>query len=226
VSCHSDKERYLAGETMPYIVAGDKPPDRIGHAGVMAADSDTATIRPPAPRSRPGEPSSETGPYRVCVVCLGNICRSPMAEVILRDELDQAGLGSRVTVESAGTGDWHVGGPMDPRARAELSRRGYDGSAHIARQIRPDWLGSYDLFVVMDRKNLSNLRRMAAGDPQTAADRIMLMRSFDPRAEPGAEVPDPYHGDAAEWEETFSLVRAAAQGLARRLAELLADQPA
>ena len=149
-----------------------------------------------------------------------------MAEVILRDELDQAGLGSRVTVESAGTGDWHVGGPMDPRARSELSRRGYDGSAHIARQIQADWLANFDLFVVMDRKNLANVRRMSAGDPQTADERVLLMRSFDPRAEPGAEVPDPYHGDAAEWEETFGLVRAAARGLARRLAELLADEPA
>ena len=155
------------------------------------------------------------------MVCLGNICRSPTAEVVLREELDRAGLGSRVTVESAGTGDWHIGGPMDPGARAELARRGYDGSAHVARQITADWRGAYDLFVVMDRMNLANLRRMFAGGP--AEDRIRLMRSFDPAAPDGAEVPDPYHGTPAEYGEAFDLVLAAARGLTGELAALLAD---
>jgi len=104
----------------------------------MAADSDAATSGVPAPRDPDGD-------YRILLVCLGNICRSPMAEVILRDEIDQAGLGGKVSVESAGTGDWHVGGPMDDRARTELRRRGYDGSAHVARQITADWLPGYDL---------------------------------------------------------------------------------
>jgi protein-tyrosine phosphatase len=198
----------------------------------MAADNDAATPGVPAPRDLPAGSAGGGTPYRVCLVCLGNICRSPMAEVILRDEIDRAGLSARVTVESAGTGDWHVGGPMDPRARTELSRRGYDGSRHIARQIGPSWLGDYDLFVVMDRKNLANLRQMAAGDPALARDpgladgRIQLMRSFDPEAGTDAEVPDPYHGGAAEYEETFELVHAAAQGLTRKLAQrLTADQP-
>jgi protein-tyrosine phosphatase len=180
----------------------------------MAADTDADLTAPPAPRD-------QTGPYRVCVVCLGNICRSPMAEVVLRDEIDRAGLAGQVTVESAGTGDWHVGGPMDPRARTELSRRGYDGSRHIARQINPSWLGDYDLFVVMDRKNRANLRQMAAGDPELGDGRIALMRSFDPAAAAGAEVPDPYHGGPADYEETFELVHAAARGLTGQLAALL-----
>jgi protein-tyrosine phosphatase len=186
----------------------------------MAADSDAAIPGVPAPRDPDGN-------YRILLVCLGNICRSPMAEVILRDEIDQAGLGGKITVESAGTGDWHVGGPMDGRARAELSRRGYDGSQHVARQITAGWLPDYDLFVVMDQRNLANLRLMAAGQPGRApapdlADgRIRLMRSFDPAAEPEAEVPDPYHGGPAEYEETFELVQAAARGLTARLAERL-----
>jgi protein-tyrosine phosphatase len=210
------------------IVAGEQTRKGIGHAGDMAVDRDAATPVPPVPRVQPAGTGSSGARdpatnYRVCMVCLGNICRSPMAEVILRDELDQAGLSDRVTVESAGTGDWHVGGLMDSRARAELSRRGYDGSRHIARQIRPDWLGDYDLFVVMDRKNLANLRQMAAGDPELGQGRIQLMRSFDPKAEAEAEVPDPYYGGRAEYEETFELVHAAAQGLARRLSEVLAD---
>jgi len=154
------------------------------------------------------------------MVCLGNICRSPMAEVILADELDRAGLGGQVTVESAGTGDWHIGGPMDSRSRAELARRGYDGSRHIARQIRADWLARYDLFVVMDGKNLASLRRMAADDRELA-ERIVLLRAFDPAADAEAEVPDPYDGGPAEYVETFDLVHAAARGLASRLAEVL-----
>jgi protein-tyrosine phosphatase len=205
---------------MPYIVAGDRAADRIGHAGAMAADNQAATPSAPAPRD-------PAGPYRICMVCLGNICRSPMAEVVLRDELDRAGLGERVTVESAGTGDWHVGGPMDSRARAELTRRGYDGSRHIARQIGPGWLGDFDLLVVMDNRNLANVRQMAASLPGGAdglADgRLVLMRSFDPAAEPGAEVPDPYNGNKADYEQAFELVHAAAMGLTKRLAEVLGN---
>ncbi|HMG65458.1 MAG TPA: low molecular weight protein-tyrosine-phosphatase [Streptosporangiaceae bacterium] len=189
----------------------------------MAADRDTRS-RPAttAPRELP-RPAGEGASYRICVVCLGNICRSPTAEVVLREELDRAGLGGRVTVESAGTGDWHIGGPMDPGARAELARRGYDGSAHVARQITADWRGAYDLFVVMDRMNLANLRRMFADGPAQA--RIRLMRSFDPAAPDGAEVPDPYHGTPAEYGAAFDLVLAAARGLTGELAALLADQP-
>jgi protein-tyrosine phosphatase len=193
----------------------DMPADR-------PADNEAAMPVPPAPR----DPAQN---YRVCLVCLGNICRSPMAEVIVRDELDRAGLAGKVTVESAGTGDWHIGGPMDPRARTELSRRGYDGSRHVARQIQSDWLGDYDLFIVMDQKNLASLRQMAAGiaaltpGPDLGDGRIQLMRSFDPAAEPGAEVPDPYHGGSAEYQETFELVHAAAKGLAGRLADVLGD---
>ena len=91
------------------------------------------------------------------MVCLGNICRSPIAEVLLREELASAGLDGRVRVESAGTGDWHLGQQMDRGARAELARHGLDGSAHRARQIGPDWLDRFDLLLAMDRSNLRNL---------------------------------------------------------------------
>jgi protein-tyrosine phosphatase len=160
--------------------------------------------------------------YRVCLVCLGNICRSPMAEVVVRTELERAGLAGKVEVDSAGTGDWHVGSPMDRRARAELARRGYDGTSHRARQIEASWLGGYDLLVAMDRSNLRNLRRMA-GNPETAAERIRLFRSFDPLAAPDAEIPDPYDGVGGAFAEVFELAQAAARGLAAQLADLLAD---
>jgi protein-tyrosine phosphatase len=180
-----------------------------------------ASARAPAPKD-------ETGPYRVGLVCLGNICRSPMAEMVLRAELERAGLSGRVEVDSAGTGDWHVGQPMDPRARAELSRRGYDGARHRARQFEPSWFDRYDLVVAMDESNLTQLRRMA---PDTqAADRIVLLRRFDPalagrRGARDVDVPDPYGGGPEEYALVFDLVQPAAQGLAEQLRELLAGRP-
>ncbi len=170
-------------------------------------------------------PRRASGPYRVCLVCLGNICRSPMAEVILRDELERAGLSERVEVDSAGTGDWHLGEPMDPRARAELSRRGHDGTGHRARQFEPSWFGNYDLVAAMDRGNLQRLRRMAPD--RQAADRTVLFLGFDPaRSGSDLEVPDPYNGGPEEYELVFDLVQPAARGLAAQLAELLAGWPA
>ncbi len=178
---------------------------------MTAGSLDSATV--PQPR----DPQQ---PYRICMVCLGNICRSPMAEVVVRDELRKAGLEGKVTVSSAGTGDWHVGEPMDTRARAELTRRGYDGSGHQARQIQQSWLADYDLLLAMDRRNLANLQRMAAGNPDLAG-RIQLMLSFDPDSAAGAEVPDPYDGRPGEFAEVFELVQAAARALAARLAAAL-----
>jgi protein-tyrosine phosphatase len=142
-----------------------------------------------------------------------------MAEVILRDELANAGLTGKVEVDSAGTGDWHLGEAMDRGARAELSRRGYDGSGHEARQIQPSWLTGYDLLLAMDRNNLASLRRMADGD-RDLADRIRLMRSFDPDAAAQAEVPDPYNGGPEQYAEVFDLVEPAARNLASQLAAL------
>lgn len=156
-------------------------------------------------------------PYRICIVCLGNICRSPMAERVLVAALDRAGLTGKVAVDSAGTGDWHLGEAMDSRARAELSRRGYDGSGHEARQIESSWLARYDLLLAMDRKNLAGLRRMAAGEV-AGSSRIQLLRSFDPAAPAGAEVPDPYYGGPDDYAEVFDLVEAAAKGLVAHLA--------
>jgi protein-tyrosine phosphatase len=162
-------------------------------------------------------PRNPAGPYRIGVVCLGNICRSPTAEVVLRAELAAAGLDGMVVVDSAGTGDWHLGEPMHPGARAELARRGLDGSGHRARRIERSWLADYDLLLAMDRHNLASLRHMADGDPALAG-RIQLMRSFDPESEEGAEVPDPYDGSEAEFVEVYDLVAAAARGLASQLA--------
>ena len=167
----------------------------------------------PPPRS-PGDL------YRICMVCLGNICRSPTAEVVLRDELRKVGLDGRVIVDSAGTGDWHLGQAMHPGARAELARRGLDGSRHRARQIDRSWLDRYDLLLAMDSRNMAGLRRMAAGRPELEG-RILMFRSFDPEAPADADVPDPYDGGPDEFADVFDLVSDAAAGLARQLAKTL-----
>jgi protein-tyrosine phosphatase len=143
-----------------------------------------------------------------------------MAEVILRDELAAAGLSGKVEVDSAGTGDWHLGEAMDPGARAELSRRGYDGSGHEARQIQQAWLAGYDLILAMDRANLASLLQMADGNTDVAG-RIRLMRSFDPTAAAQAEVPDPYNGGPEEYAQVFDLVEPAARNLAGQLSAML-----
>ncbi|MEP7025023.1 MAG: low molecular weight protein-tyrosine-phosphatase [Actinomycetota bacterium] len=191
-------------------------------------DQVPASARPPAPRH-------SLGSYRVSLVCLGNICRSPTAEVVLREELAVAGLSAAVEVDSSGTGDWHLGGQMDPGARAELAARGYDGSRHRARQFDRSWFSRYDLVVAMDRNNLADLRKMAP-DAETGRDRIRLLRWFDPelsasdsaRDQPDGphhdEVPDPYHGTPEEYGLAFDLVKAAVIGLADQLTELLRDR--
>lgn len=155
--------------------------------------------------------------YRVCLVCMGNICRSPMAEIVLRRTLADHGLDGLVSVDSAGTGGWHAGEPMDERAAAALAEHGYDGSRHRARQFTRDWFAERDLVLAMDGENLRALRRLAP-----AGVEVRLFRSFDPDAPEGAEVPDPYYGGPEGFAEVLTLVRAAADGLAEHLAEHLA----
>jgi protein-tyrosine phosphatase len=175
---------------------------------------------PPSP-DLPGSRQPD-GTYKICLVCLGNICRSPMAEVVLRDELARAGLDLGVSVDSAGTGDWHLGQPMNAAARRLLARHGLGGAAHRARQIQPFWILGYDLVVAMDRTNLENLRLMSPVD--YAAGRIRLLRTFDPaltdRDPYGGEVPDPYGGPEDDFELAFGLISDAARGLAQQLAAL------
>ncbi len=190
----------------------------------MPADVPAPALVPAGPPLPP--PRRSPGPYRVCLVCLGNICRSPMADVVLRAELGRAGLDGLVDVDSAGTGDWHLGEPMAGPAAAELARRGYDGSAHRARRIQRSWFGQRDLVLAMDRSNLDSLRVLAP-DAEAAGPRLMLFRSFDPDLARGAPddpwdgaVPDPYGGPQAGYAEALDLVQGAVRGLVGRLAQL------
>jgi len=150
--------------------------------------------------------------YRVLIVCLGNICRSPMAAAVLRARVREAGLGGRVEVDSGGTGGWHAGDPADRRARAALRRRGYD-DAHRAGQVRREDVQHADLVLAMDRDNEDELRHLARGDAGAQA-RIRLMRSFDATATPDdLEIPDPYYGDDDMFDAVLDMIERASQGV-------------
>jgi protein-tyrosine phosphatase len=151
------------------------------------------------------------GAYRIAVVCLGNICRSPVAQVVLAQRVEDVGLGGRVEVTSAGTGDWHVGNAMDRRAAATLTGEGYDPSDHRARQFTAADTSTYDLVLAMDRTNLTDLERL--GVP---ADRLRLFRDYDPVPGDG-EVPDPYYGRDDGFQEVLAMVERTAAGLVREL---------
>ena len=150
--------------------------------------------------------------YRIALVCLGNICRSPMAHVVLEQQLAEAGLSGTVAVTSSGTGGWHEGNPMDERAAATLAGAGYDPTRHRARTFDPGWHDAHDLVLVMDRANLR--------DVGGAGERVRLFRDFDP-VEPGGEVPDPYYGGDAGFQEVLRMVERTSTSLVTTLREEL-----
>jgi protein-tyrosine phosphatase len=154
-------------------------------------------------------PGARTGGrYAVAAVCLGNICRSPMAEVVLRERLDAAGL-TDIDVVSAGTGGWHIGEPMDARAAATLRAAGYDPSRHRAQQWVPAWRDRFDLVLAMDEQNLVDL---GGRD-----ERTKLFREFDPDG--SGDVPDPYYGGDDGFREVLTMVERTAEALVGALRE-------
>lgn len=160
--------------------------------------------------------TSTDTPYRITVVCLGNVCRSPIGEVVLRARLADAGLADRVVVDSAGTGDWHLGHPADRRALATMDAAGYPHD-HVARQIDSGWMDGIDLLLAMDEANYRDLAAMRAS--ATSQPDLRMMRSFDPELghllepHPDLDVPDPYFGDQAGFEEVLRMIEKAADGV-------------
>jgi protein-tyrosine phosphatase len=150
----------------------------------------------------------------VIFVCMGNICRSPMAAAVLRHDLAQAGLDD-IRVSSAGTGGWHVGDPLDRRAGAALAQRGYS-TDHQAQQFQPDWFMEYALVVALDRENQRDLRRMAPS--RVLAENVRLLLEFDPEAE-SVDVPDPYYGASGDFEAVLDQIEHACRGLVVHLQE-------
>ena len=150
---------------------------------------------------------------RILFVCLGNICRSPTAEVALRVLAAREAPELDLEVDSAGTAAYHAGEPPDPRTREAAARRGYDLTAPRARIVEPADFERFDLILAMDREILRVLRRRA---PSTAQERVRLLLEFAPEA--GLEdVPDPYYGGPNGFEEVLDLVEAAARGLIKHL---------
>ncbi|MFE2582161.1 low molecular weight protein-tyrosine-phosphatase [Streptomyces sp. NPDC059378] len=148
--------------------------------------------------------------YRVCFVCTGNICRSPMAESVFRAHVARAGLDDRVEVDSAGTGGWHEGAGADPRTAAVLEAGGY-GSDHTARRFRASWFSRLDLVIALDQGHLQELRRLAPTEED--ARKVRLLRSYDPAAGDDLDVPDPYYGGLDDFEACLEMVEAASTGL-------------
>jgi protein-tyrosine phosphatase len=153
-------------------------------------------VPPPPPLALP--PPRTPGRYRIGFVCLGNICRSPVADVVLSAMVSDAGLADRVEVASCGTGPWHVGEPMDHRSAATLAGAGYDPTRHVAQQYdAATWPDHHDLLLAMDEQNLADI---GGRGPRTA-----LLGDADP-LRPGAEVPDPYYGGDSGFEEVLAMV--------------------
>jgi len=158
-------------------------------------------------------------PYRIVFVCTGNICRSPMAEVITRaraastELADGSTLVDRLDIRSAGTGPWHEGEPMYPPAQTALTRAGYPDDGHVAHQFVSADLGTIDFMVALDRRHQQTLRSLGA-DP----GRVALLRSFDPAAGAAVDVPDPYYGDDAVFDDCRDMIAAGCTGLIASLA--------
>ncbi|MFI7245524.1 low molecular weight protein-tyrosine-phosphatase [Streptomyces qinglanensis] len=154
--------------------------------------------------------------YRVCFVCTGNICRSPMAEAVFRAQVREAGLDGLVETGSAGTGSWHLGDPADPRTSDVLEAAGYSLS-HTARLFEPDWFDRHDLVVALDEGHAAELRAMARNPAEAAA--VRLLRSYDPDSGPDElSVPDPYYGGGRGFARCLAMVEAAVPGLLSEVA--------
>ena len=152
----------------------------------------------------------------VCFVCLGNICRSPTAEAVMRDLVRREGLEGEIEVDSAGTGDWHVGEPPDARSAQAARRRGIvmDGAA---RQVVAGDFDDWELLLAMDRANHRALLELAPDDD--AREKVRMLREFDPEAVAAGDldVPDPYYGGERGFEDVLDLVERACRGLLEEL---------
>ncbi len=157
--------------------------------------------------------NSDSPRTSVLFVCLGNICRSPLAEGVFQHLVEEAGLSERFEIDSAGTGSWHVGEPPDARATLVAGQHGVELVSR-ARQLTEEDLLHFDWIIAMDHENLRNIERMA--DASGSDAEIHLLREFDADGE-GDEVPDPYYGGASGFENVYSMVQRSCQELLDRL---------
>ena len=154
---------------------------------------------------------------RILFVCLGNICRSPLAEGVFRDLVEREGLADRFEIDSAGTGGWHVGEAPDPRMQETASSHGLDIGGQRGRQVSADDLDQYDYVLAMDRSNLAALLKLP-GTNRTSTN-IRLFRDFDPEPDDG-NVPDPYYGTGMEgFDRVYRIVERTANALLDHLVD-------
>jgi protein-tyrosine phosphatase len=157
----------------------------------------------------------ESSLFRICFVCTGNICRSPMAEAVFKDLIRKSGLDNSIGVISAGTGDWHVGERSDERTITALRAHGYDGSGHRAKQFDPDWFGNLDLVVVFDRGQERILKAWAGSDHEMS--KVHLLLNFDNEQAALGDVPDPYYSDAALFDHVLVMIEKATAALFKQI---------
>lgn len=166
--------------------------------------------------------------YRIVTVCTGNICRSPMAELMLTHAIAQAGMADDVVIDSAGITDWEAGRPIDERAAAKLTELGIESHLHRARQFESSWYRERDLILALDLDHYRELREEAPDDD--ARDRVHLLREFDPSTTDtdleDLGIYDPWYGDADDFEATWTMVDGAVDGVVSYVRnELDADGP-
>lgn len=152
---------------------------------------------------------------KILFVCLGNICRSPLAEALLSKKLVDAGISNRFLVDSAGTSNYHIGQPADARTRANAEKHGID-ILHAARQIQSEDLDEFDLIIAMDKSNVKDINLLLTRKDQSA--KIKKMRDFD-IIEPGADVPDPWYGGDESFEEVYRILDRSTGQLFQKLLE-------
>lgn len=152
----------------------------------------------------------------VCFVCLGNICRSPTAEAVMRSLLEREGLTKTIAIDSAGTGAWHVGESPDARASAAAKRRGHDLRGKARRFETSDFV-RFDYVVAMDRDNRDDLLAITSSNDER--QKVTLLRDFDSDSPRNADVPDPYYGAGDGFERVLDICEAACTGLLRHLRE-------
>lgn len=170
--------------------------------------------------------NSASSPYRVIAVCTGNICRSPMAELMLAAALEREGLDGLVAVDSAGTTGYEAGRPIDPRAARRLAATQLGSEQHVAREWEPDWFRSRDLILALDIDHYAWLSQ--AAPDQESLEKIRMLRSFDP-AVAGLDlldqgIEDPWYGGHADFDAVWHQIHAALPGIVDHIKSTVLDR--
>ncbi len=169
---------------------------------------------------------SKTSPYRIITVCTGNICRSPMAALMLTEAFEAEGLGDLVQVDSAGTTGYELGHPIDPRAARILTAQHIASENHVAREWRREWFNERELILALDVDHFGWLQE-GAPDQESLA-KVRMLRSFDPlmagRSSLDLGIEDPWYGGHTDFDNTWNLIKGAIPGIVRHVKEALANQ--